>query len=168
MKLFLILTAVSLIEIALFIQLGGVIGIWPTLALIALSALFGCFLLRYQFPLSIDNLFKIHNYVNELENPVVQILAKGMSGLLLIIPGFLTDLMGLLLLIPITRNFMLRLIFQLVARKYHLKTENIFTHYNSEIPIDVPSTEVDSDTPSESVEARPKRLNHSPSELADK
>ena len=56
MWLFLAFLAVPLIEIALFIQVGGLIGLWPTLAIVVLTAVIGTSLLRKQGAAAMSNL----------------------------------------------------------------------------------------------------------------
>ncbi|MBT4770478.1 MAG: FxsA family protein [Rhodospirillaceae bacterium] len=104
----LIILAVPAIEIYLFIEIGGEIGFWPTLGLIILSASIGLTLLRHQG-------FATLNRLNEsLENKVFpgvelfETLCLLCAGLLLLIPGFLTDTIGLLLFLPPLRMVLRR------------------------------------------------------------
>jgi len=95
-----IILAVPAIEIYLFIEIGGEIGFWPTFGLVILSAAIGLTLLRHQGFATLARL-------NEsLENKVFpgaelfETLCLLCAGLLLLIPGFLTDIIGLLLFLP--------------------------------------------------------------------
>jgi Protein affecting phage T7 exclusion by the F plasmid len=87
-----------LIEIALFIAVGGQIGVGATLALIVLSALLGTAILRGQ------QVRAVAMMTGALKVQPGTFLAEGafrvLSGILLILPGFLTDTLGLILLIP--------------------------------------------------------------------
>lgn len=103
MWLFLAFVSVPLIEIALFIQVGGVIGLWPTLAIVILTAMLGTFLVKNQGALAMGN---IRQSFSELDDPT-EPLAHGamilLSGALLLTPGFFTDAVGFLLLMPPVR-----------------------------------------------------------------
>jgi len=103
MWLFLAFVSVPLIEIALFIQVGGAIGLWPTLAIVILTAMLGTFLVRNQGALAMGN---IRQSFSELDDPT-EPLAHGamilLSGALLLTPGFFTDAVGFLLLMPPVR-----------------------------------------------------------------
>jgi len=95
--LFLTLAIIPMIEIIILIQIGGLIGGWLTVWLIILSATVGTFLLRRQGLNILRRIQKsvIHNILptKELMNGFFLIAA----GILLITPGFLTDIFGLLL-----------------------------------------------------------------------
>lgn len=96
--------AVPLIEIALFIQVGGAIGLWPTLLIVVLTAILGTFLVRQQGLLALSQL---RSRLSELRDPT-EALAHGamilFSGALLLTPGFFTDALGFALLIPGVRT----------------------------------------------------------------
>ena len=109
MWLFLILALVPIIEIALFIQVGGFIGLWPTLAIVVLTAITGTVLLRTQGVMTMQSL---QSSLAEGRNPMDPI-ANGalilVAGILLMTPGFFTDALGLSLLIPPVRHTAIRL-----------------------------------------------------------
>lgn len=104
MRLFLLFVTVPLIEIALFIQVGGVLGLWPTLALVIVTALAGTALVRQQ---GIAALGDVQRSLQGEGDPAAS-LAHGafilVSGLLLLTPGFFTDGVGFALLIPGVRR----------------------------------------------------------------
>jgi len=108
MWLFLIFVAVPIIEIGLFIQVGGFLGLWPTLAIVILTALVGTTLMRAQ---GMAALKKLQTNIESGGNPADPI-ANGafilIAGLLLLTPGFFTDTLGLLLLIPPVRQVLIR------------------------------------------------------------
>ena len=108
MWLFALLVAVPIIEIALFIQVGGVIGLFPTLAIVIATALAGTVLLRRQ---GLATLSKLQSSVAEGRNPMNPIAHGAMilvSGVLLLTPGFFTDAVGLLLLVPGVRAALIK------------------------------------------------------------
>ena len=112
--LLLIILFVPLIEIYLFIQIGGLIGAFYTILIILLTAVVGIFFVRLQ---GISTLKSGVTQLYQNQIPVYEMMsgaALAFAALLLIIPGFATDLIGFLLIIPITRN----IIFKLFSKKY--------------------------------------------------
>ncbi len=104
MWLFLAFLAVPLIEIGLFIQIGGAIGLWPTLAIVVLTAILGTWLVRAQGLMAINNL---RSSFSKLEDPSENLAHGAMilvSGALLLTPGFFTDAVGFALLVPPVRS----------------------------------------------------------------
>ena len=108
MRLLWLFVALPIVEIALFIQVGGLIGVWATLALVVLAAVGGMAVIRSQ---GAHAWMQAQRSLAELRDPS-RPLAHGMmlmiAGLLLILPGFFTDAMGLLLLIPPLRDLIMR------------------------------------------------------------
>ena len=112
--LLLLILFVPLIEIYLFIQIGGQIGAFNTILIILLTAVVGIYFVRLQ------GLNTLRSGVTQLYNnqiPIYEIMsgaALALAALLLIIPGFATDIIGFFLILPITRS----LIFKYLGRKY--------------------------------------------------
>lgn len=109
---FLLIIFIPLIEIYLFIKIGSYLGAFNTILLIALTAIIGVWYARYEgfntLKSGIKQLMK-----NELPfYEMVSGAALAFAALLLIFPGFATDIMGLLLIFPITRRFFLNKISQ--------------------------------------------------------
>lgn len=108
MLIFLALVVVPLIEIALFIEVGGWLGLWPTLAIVVLTALAGATLLRAQGLATVGD---IRGRIDRGEDPSGP-LAHGAlilaAGLVLLTPGFFTDAIGLALLVPAVRTVVIR------------------------------------------------------------
>lgn len=96
--------AVPLIEIGLFIQVGGWLGLWPTLLIVVSTALAGTMLVRSQ---GLRVLGDIQRSLDRLDDPTGP-LAHGamilLSGALLLTPGFFTDAIGFSLLVPGVRD----------------------------------------------------------------
>ena len=108
MWLFLAFLLVPLIEIALFIRVGSWIGLFPTLAIVVLTAIIGTMLVRSQ---GAQALARLRDSFETLRDPTEPLAHGAMilfSGALLLTPGFFTDTVGFLLLIPAVRNFVLR------------------------------------------------------------
>ena len=101
----LFIICIPLIEIYLLIKVGGMIGAFNTIFLIFFTAITGVYFAR------LAGLNAIRSGFNQLiknEIPIYEIIsgaALAFAALLLILPGFLTDLIGFLLIIPITRKF---------------------------------------------------------------
>ncbi len=99
--------AIPVIEILLFIKIGENIGAINTILLIIFTAIVGIYFARIQGIKTIKSGF-LNIYQNKL--PIYEILSGAsiaIAALLLIIPGFFTDTVGFLLLIPITRRLLL-------------------------------------------------------------
>ena len=113
----LLIIATPLIEIYLMIKIGGMIGALNTIFLIFFTAITGVYFAR------LEGLNAIRSGFNQLvknEMPIYEIISGAtlaFAALLLIIPGFLTDLVGFLLIIPITRKFFIRSISSKFNRK---------------------------------------------------
>ena len=100
MRLFLLFLLVPIIEIALFIQVGGLIGLWPTLAIVILTAVAGTYLLRSQ---GSAVLMQLRGSLEDLRDPSEPLAHGAMilfAGALLLTPGFFTDAVGLALMVP--------------------------------------------------------------------
>lgn len=112
----LILTVIiiPLIEIYLFIEIGGQIGAGYTILFILLTAVIGLYFAK------LEGINTIRSGMNQLTNnqmPIYEMIsgaALAFAAVLLIIPGFATDIIGFLLIIPFTRN----LLFKFITKKY--------------------------------------------------
>lgn len=99
---------IPLLELAVLIRVGGLIGFWPTIGILVFMAFLGTWLLRHQ---SLSAIRKTETDLREGRIPVESAL-DGMglflAGILLVIPGFLSDCLALLLLIPPVRHLLAR------------------------------------------------------------
>ena len=96
--------AVPLIEIGLFVQVGGAIGLWPTLAVVVLTAVAGTALLRHQ---GLGTLGRLQASMDRGEMPLEPVFdgfCLLAAGALLLTPGFFTDAVGFALFIPAVRT----------------------------------------------------------------
>lgn len=108
MHIFLLFLLVPLIEIGLFIVIGEKIGLWLTLLTVVVTAVIGAFLVRIQGLRALNNL---RGSINSLSNPAEPLAHGAMilfSGALLMTPGFFTDAIGFILLVPQFRGFLMR------------------------------------------------------------
>jgi len=108
MWLFLLFVAVPIIEIALFIQVGGFIGLWPTLAIVVLTAMIGTALMRTQGIQALNRLQAAVSTGGNPADPMIQGAMILVAGILLLTPGFFTDTAGFLLLLPPFRRALIR------------------------------------------------------------
>ncbi len=117
MWLFAIFIIVPIIEIALFVQVGGWLTLWPTLAIVLGTAVVGTWLLRWQ---GTQVLRDLQREMTSLGNPLSP-LAHGalilVGGVMMILPGFFTDVIGILLMIPPLRSLVIRLILARLSAK---------------------------------------------------
>lgn len=105
--LFLFIT-VPLLEIYLLLQVGGYIGAFNTIVLILLTALIGTILLRQQ---GLATLTRVQQSLDQGRLPageLVEGLMLLLAGVLLLTPGFFTDVIGFICLIPVLRQFLAR------------------------------------------------------------
>lgn len=111
LALALVFVALPLIELYVLIQVGSVIGAIATVALVVFSAVLGTLLVRHQ---GLQTLRQARRSMERGEPPAIPMLEGGLlfiGGILLLVPGFITDLLGLLLLIaPLRRALIVRFV----------------------------------------------------------
>ena len=115
----LILIGIPTIEIYLFIKVGSQIGAFNTILLIFISAFLGIIYARYE---GFNTLKSGISQLIKNEIPVYEIIsgaALAFAALLLIVPGFATDIFGLLIIFPLTR----KLILKNISKKYEKKQD---------------------------------------------
>lgn len=108
--------AVPIVEIGLFIEIGGWIGLWPTIGVVIVTAFAGTTLLRLQ---GLSVLQRVQESANRNELPVQEVfdgLCLLVAGVLLLTPGFFTDSIGFLLFVPLFRRFAAAAIWRWLVR----------------------------------------------------
>ena len=136
-SLLIALILIPIIEIYLFIEIGGLIGAFNTISLIFITAIIGVIYARYE---GLNTLRSGFSQLIKNEAPVYEIIsgaAIAFAALLLIVPGFATDLIGFLLIIPITRK--------LILGRFNKKFENKETKKNDFIEGEFEDIEDDND-----------------------
>jgi UPF0716 protein FxsA len=108
MYLFLAFVIVPIIEIALFVEVGGAIGLWPTLAIVVLTAFLGTWLMRIQGRLALQQLQTSMSTMNDPVEALVHGAMILVAGIMLLTPGFFTDAVGFALLLPPVRMAVFR------------------------------------------------------------
>ncbi len=148
MWLFLLFVTIPIVEIALFIQIGGWLGLWPTLGIVVLTAILGTFLVRAQGLLALS---QIQSNLQNLRDPTESIAHGAMilaSGLLLLTPGFFTDAIGFSLLIPQVRLAIFSYIRSRIKVQSFVHPANTRTEtFRDDNTIDGDFSEIDPETP---------------------
>jgi UPF0716 protein FxsA len=123
-----------IVEIAVFIGVGGQIGLWSTLAIVIATAFAGTWLLRKQ---GLATLARAQESLARQEFPIEEVfdgLCLLFAGALLLTPGFVTDSIGLALFVPPVRSLLQRAIRRWLAHSQHAK----FFVNGEEIPDEEP------------------------------
>ena len=112
--LLLTIILVPIVEIYLFIKIGSNIGAFNTISLIFITAIIGVYYAKYE---GLNTLKAGFAQISRNESPTYEMLSGAViafAALLLIIPGFVTDMLGFLIIFPITR----KLIFRRISKKF--------------------------------------------------
>ena len=104
----LIFVALPLIEIAVLIKVGEAIGFWPTMLWLVAAAVLGSIVIREQGLSVVGRAFDAMREGRIPLEPMLDSYVVIMAGLLLIVPGLISDAIGLLLLIPPLRRWLIR------------------------------------------------------------
>lgn len=108
---------VPLLELYILIHVGGLIGIMPTISICILTAVIGAALFRYQ---GLQTLYKVQSKLSQGELPATELIEGVillLCGAMLLTPGFFTDGIGFLCLVPpVRRQFAVGLLKQLFTR----------------------------------------------------
>ena len=115
------LIGVPLIEIGIFIEVGGFIGLWPTLGLVVATAMLGSWQLRAQ---GLATLARARAQMDEGRLPARELFdafCLVIAGALLLTPGFLTDVVGLALFIPAVRAFIRQALARRLRASEHMQ-----------------------------------------------
>lgn len=116
--LFALFVIVPLIEIYLLISIGGAIGALSTIGLVVFTALLGAWMLRKQ---SMAALKRVRDALDEGKPPARELLEGVIlliGGALLLTPGFVTDALGFICLLPPTRHWLLTRLTRRILTKY--------------------------------------------------
>ncbi len=115
----LLIILIPILEIYLFIKIGSQIGAFTTISLIFFTAIIGVFYARYE---GLNTLKSGVSQLYKNQMPLFELMsgaALAVAAILLILPGFATDILGFLIIFPLTR----KLIFKLVTKKGKNKNE---------------------------------------------
>jgi len=117
MPLFLLFIAIPLIEITLFIQLGGLIGLGWTLFIVVATAILGAAMVRSQGAMAMERLRRSMADLDDPSEPLAHGAMILFSGALLLTPGFFTDAIGFALLVPAVRHA----VFNFIRKRVHVQ-----------------------------------------------
>ena len=126
--LFAIFAVMTLLEIYVLMTVGDVIGNWQTVLLVIMTALIGSTLLRQQ---GWSTMAKAQKSIAEGKTPAFEMLEGVVilvSGVLLITPGFITDSLGLLGLMPWSRRYFINHILEKNAERVFSQKNSVFIH----------------------------------------
>ena len=125
LKLFLAFTLIPVIEIYILIEIGSRIGSIFTIILVILTGFIGAYLARIQ---GMHTMLRVRNSMQQgimPENELIDALLILIAGIVLLTPGFVTDITGILLLIPKTRHVINRFLKQKFAQWIKDKRDNV-------------------------------------------
>ena len=116
----LLILLIPIIEIYLFIKIGSQIGAFNTISLIFITAIVGFYYAKYE---GLNTLKSAIKQIVQNEIPIYEIIsgaALAFAALLMILPGFLTDIIGLLIIFPWTRQ----IFFKKISKKNYKNKKN--------------------------------------------
>ena len=125
----LLIILIPILEIYLFIKIGSQIGAFTTISLIFVTAIIGVFYARYE---SLNTLRSGVSQLYKNQIPIFELMsgaALAVGALLLIIPGFATDLLGFLIIFPLTRKIIFNLFAKNKKNEVHIKDDLIEGEY---------------------------------------
>lgn len=112
-KLFLIFAVIPVIELALLIKIGSIIGTLNTIIIVILTAIIGAYMVKLE---GLGVIYRIQKNMQDGIFPAEELINGVMiliAGALLLTPGFFTDIIGFLMVFPVSRSYIKR-----IARRY--------------------------------------------------
>ena len=131
---FLLFLSMTLLEIWVLRTVSDAITFWPTLALVIITALIGSSLLKHQ---GWSTMAKAQKSMAEGKTPAFEMMEGVVilvSGVMLLTPGFITDIIGLLGLIPLSRRYFINHILAKNAAKIFNQSGSVFIHKTNQQP----------------------------------
>ena len=116
-SLLIYIIGLTIVEIYLFISIGSKIGAFTTIILIFFTAIIGVYYAKYEGLKTLKSGFEQLSKSKPVGYEVFSGAGIAFAALLLIIPGFLTDLMGFILIFPLTRKFFFKKISKKISEK---------------------------------------------------
>lgn len=116
-KLFLLFSVIPVIELAILIKIGSFIGVTSTVIIVILTAIIGAYMVRLE---GLGVLYRIQNNMQQGVFPGDELISGAMilmAGALLLTPGFFTDIIGFLMVIPVSRNFIKEIVKKHIDKK---------------------------------------------------
>mgnify|MGYP001234531106 FL=1 len=125
----LLIILIPILEIYLFIKIGSQIGAFTTISLIFVTAIIGVYYARYE---GLNTLKSGVTQLYKNQMPLFELMsgaALAVAALLLILPGFATDLLGFLIIFPLTRKIFFQLLSRKTKNEVHIKDDLIEGEY---------------------------------------
>ena len=125
----LLIILIPILEIYLFIKIGSQIGAFTTISLIFVTAVIGVYYARYE---GLNTLKSGVTQLYKNQMPLFELMsgaALAIAAFLLILPGFATDLLGFLIIFPLTRKIIFQLLSKKTKSKVHIKDDLIEGEY---------------------------------------
>ena len=125
----LLIILIPILEIYLFIKIGSEIGAFTTISLIFITAIIGVYYARYE---GLNTLKSGVTQLYKNQMPLFELMsgaALAVAALLLILPGFATDLLGFLIIFPLTRKIFFQLLSKKTKSEMHIKDDLIEGEY---------------------------------------
>ena len=125
----LLVILIPIAEIYLFIKIGSQIGAFTTISLIFVTAIIGVYYARYE---GLNTLKSGVTQLYKNQMPLFELMsgaALAVAALLLILPGFATDLLGFLIIFPLTRKIFFQLLSKKTKSEMHIKDDLIEGEY---------------------------------------
>ena len=125
----LLVILIPIVEIYLFIKIGSQIGAFTTISLIFVTAIIGVYYARYE---GLNTLKSGVTQLYKNQMPLFELMsgaALAVAALLLILPGFATDLLGFLIIFPLTRKIFFQLLSRKTKNEVHIKDDLIEGEY---------------------------------------
>ena len=125
----LLIILVPILEIYLFIKIGSQIGAFTTISLIFITAIIGVYYVRYE---GLNTLRSGISQLYKNQMPLFELMsgaALAVAAFLLILPGFATDLLGFLIIFPLTRKIIFNFLAKNKKNEIHLKDDLIEGEY---------------------------------------
>ena len=125
----LLIILIPILEIYLFIKIGSQIGAFTTISLIFVTAIIGVYYARYE---GLNTLKSGVTQLYKNQMPLFELMsgaALAVAALLLILPGFATDLLGFLIIFPLTRKIFFQLLSKKTKNEVHIKDDLIEGEY---------------------------------------
>ena len=125
----LLIILIPILEIYLFIKIGSQIGAFTTIFLIFVTAIIGVYYARYE---GLNTLKSGVTQIYKNQMPLFELMsgaALAIAAFLLILPGFATDLLGFLIIFPLTRKIIFQLLSKKTKSKVHIKDDLIEGEY---------------------------------------
>ena len=125
----LLIILIPILEIYLFIKIGSQIGAFTTISLIFFTAIIGVFYARYE---GLNTLKSGVSQLYKNQMPLFELMsgaALAVAAILLILPGFATDLLGFLIIFPLTRKIIFNLLAKGKRTEVHVKDDLIEGEY---------------------------------------